>query len=78
MSLTREQALAWTARWRAVEDAAVPRELDPSPTARLHALGRLRAFGLAAGRQRDGSDDQAVRDRFQALRQRLGCDRSGA
>jgi hypothetical protein len=76
MSLTREQAVAWTARWRALGDASIENDLDRSPATRLRVFGRLRVFALAAGRQRDGSDDQAVRERFQALRQRLGRDRT--
>jgi hypothetical protein len=77
MSMTREQAMAWTARWRVLGAAAPDDGLDRSPAGRVRALGRLRAFALAAGRQRDGRDDQAVRERFQTLRQRLGRDRTG-
>jgi hypothetical protein len=77
MSLTREQAVAWAARWRVLGAAAAMHAGDRSPAARLRALERLRTFALAAGRARAGGEDQVVRDRFQALRQRLGRDRAG-
>jgi hypothetical protein len=76
MSLTREQAMAWAARWRALDAAAAEADGDRSPAARLRTLGRLWAFGLAAGRERDGRDDHMVRERFQTLRARLGRDRT--
>jgi hypothetical protein len=71
MALTREQAIAWTARWRAL-GAAAAAAADRSPEERLRTLGRLRSFALAAGRMREGGDEQIVRERFQALRERLG------
>jgi hypothetical protein len=71
MALTREQAIAWTARWRAL-GAATATASDQSPDERLRTLDRLRSFALAAGRMREGGDEQIVRERFQALRERLG------
>jgi hypothetical protein len=70
MALTREQATAWAERWRTLGDAAASDAGDRSPAARLRTLDRLRAFALAAGRGREAADDDIVRERFQALREK--------
>jgi hypothetical protein len=58
MALTREQAIAWTARWRAL-GAAAAAAADRSPEERLRTLGRLRSFALAAGRMREAATSRS-------------------
>ncbi len=70
--MTREQALAWTARWREVADVVDREARYQSAAARLIALQRLRAFAGLAALRRDTDAEAAVWDRFQTLRLRLG------
>jgi hypothetical protein len=69
--ISRDEALAWQMRWRLVADVVDREARRSSPTERLHALCRLRAFGADAAVAPAEKDEAAVRARFQLLRSRV-------
>jgi hypothetical protein len=71
MAISREDAVAWSTRWRLVSAAAEHETRAQSPETRLSALLRLRALADVVAMRREPADERAVWDRFQALRLRL-------
>jgi hypothetical protein len=68
--LTRDEALAWQARWRMVTDAVGREARAASPRDRWRSLQRLRASGIGARRAPSEKDEAGVRARFQLLHAR--------
>jgi hypothetical protein len=73
MAISREDAVAWSTRWRLVSGVVDRERREQSAAARLEALQRLRSFAGTVSLRREPSDESLVWERFQALRQRLGC-----
>lgn len=73
MAISREDAVAWSTRWRLVSGIVDRERREQSVEARLEALQRLRAFAGTVSLRREPSDESLVWERFQVLRRRLGC-----
>jgi hypothetical protein len=69
--MTRDEALAWQARWRLVGDASDREARQQSPADRLRILAGLRGFARTADLPAPADDEPLVWARFQTLRARL-------
>lgn len=69
--MTRDEVLAWQARWRLVSDVTDREARQQSVSDRLRTLTRLVAFASTAGLRDTDTDEARVWDRFQMLRARL-------
>ena len=69
--MTRDEALAWQARWRLVGEVTDRETRQQSAADRLRTLTRLVAFAGSARLTDADADEPRVWARFQTLRARL-------
>ncbi len=73
LGITREEALAFRARWKAVNEATEEESRNTPPSVKLQQIAILMASVEALGwKERLEAEDEAVRERWQRLRALAG------